>query len=51
MTGIYSKFCETVARRPSAVALRTPERSWSYSQLLAGWSAPVEVSVTAPPAP
>jgi long-chain acyl-CoA synthetase len=34
MTGIYSKFCDTVTRRPDAVALRTPDRSWTYSQLL-----------------
>ncbi|WP_224364837.1 AMP-binding protein [Hyalangium versicolor] len=34
MTGIYSKFRDTVARRPEAVALRTPGRSWTYAQLL-----------------
>src|SRR5690349_1252235 len=34
MTGIYSKFADTVSRRPDAVALRTPQRDWTYSQLL-----------------
>ncbi|ADO67954.1 AMP-binding protein [Stigmatella aurantiaca] len=34
MAGIYSKFRETVSRRPGAVALRTPDRLWTYRELL-----------------